>query len=533
VPAPVRTLVVWCPDWPVVAAGIAPDVPAVAVRANRVVAATPAARAEGVRAGQRRREAQGRCPGVTVVEPDPGREARAFELVVTALEAFTPRIELTRPGVVGFCTRGPSRWAGGDAALARRVRDAVDAVLGERGWGGHVRVGVADGPFAATLAARAATSVTGALVVPPGGSGVFLAPMPVAVLGRWAPGPGEDLAGVLVRLGLTTLGAFAALDPGDVVGRFGAFGERAHRLARGLDPRPVATGPPPPQLRVTIELDPPAERVDAAAFAAKRLADELHDRLDRAGLACTRVAVVAETDHGERRERTWRHEGMLGAAAVAERVRWQLEGWLQGPPAVRPSAGISRLTLEPDEVVPAHGRQLGFWGGETAAAARAARAVARVQGLLGADAVAVPERRGGRGPAERVGLVPAGAIDLTAPRSPVPPDGAALAPWPGRIPPPAPATVHHEPVPAEVLDGEGTTVTVSGRGMVSAPPARLSVAGGPWAPVEAWAGPWPAEERWWDPHGHRRRARLQVLAGGHAHLLALEGGRWWVEATYD
>ena len=62
----------------------------------------------------------------------------------------------------------------------------------------------------------------------------------------------------------------------------------------------------------------------------------------------------------------------------------------------------------------------------------------------------------------------------------------------------------------------------------------MSVAGERWAPVVAWAGPWPVDERWWDPPAHRRRARAQVVtADGTARLLALEGGRWWVEATYD
>ena len=51
---------------------------------------------------------------------------------------------------------------------------------------------------------------------------------------------------------------------------------------------------------------------------------------------------------------------------------------------------------------------------------------------------------------------------------------------------------------------------------------------------EGWAGPWPVDERWWDPPAHRRRARFQVVDDdGEAHLLAVEGGRWWVEATYD
>ena len=60
------------------------------------------------------------------------------------------------------------------------------------------------------------------------------------------------------------------------------------------------------------------------------------------------------------------------------------------------------------------------------------------------------------------------------------------------------------------------------------------MAGGPWTEVVAWAGPWPADERWWDPPAHRRRARLQVqLTDGGAYLVAVERGRWWVEATYD
>jgi protein ImuB len=532
-------MVVWVPDWPLVAAGVPADEPAAVFVANRVVACTAAARAADVRRHMRRREAQARCPSLRVLDRDADRDARAFEAVVVALEELTPRIEVTRPGRCAFPTRGPSRYFGGDAALGARVVDTVRAAL-EATPGlpsAAVTVGVADGAFAAAQAARRAHDAARrgeapVRVVAPRDSATYLAPLPLSSLDR------PELTGVLERLGLHRLGDLAALPAADVLGRFGTDGLEAHRLARGLDPRPPATRPPPADLVVATEIDPPAEEVAPAAFVARGLADELHRRLDHRGSACTRVVVTAETEHGERSERVWRHEGLLTAGAVADRVRWQLEGWVNAPVRRRPTAGISRLEIRPDEVVAADGRQLRFWGGDTRAAERAARAVARVQGLLGGEAVYVPEYAGGREPGEQLRLVPAGAVDGPAGavdgRSVLPETGSApAAPWPGRLPNPSPATVHPEPVPVEVLDRLGRPVVVDGRCEPTAIPARLRVAGRDRG-ITSWAGPWPVDERWWDVERHSRRARFQVISDdGIARLVVLERGRWAVTATYD
>jgi protein ImuB len=194
-----------------------------------------------------------------------------------------------------------------------------------------------------------------------------------------------------------------------------------------------------------------------------------------------------------------------------------------------------RIALVPDEVVAARGRQLGFWGGETAADERASRALARVQTLLGADAVRVPEWRGGRNPHDQIALVPAAAVDLTARRldpAPRTPDGAP--PWPGRLPSPSPAVVLPERRPVDVVDAHGRTVAVNGRGLLGAAPAALAVDSGRHVAVTAWAGPWLLEERWWDGDRGRRAARLQVCTDdGVARLVTLESGQWWVEAVYD
>ncbi len=526
--AGVRMTVVWCPDWPVIAWGIPLDEPALVVTANRVVATSPAARREGVAVGQRRREAQGRCPEVAVLERDLDREVRLFEPVVATLEELTPRIEVTGPGLAGFPTRGPSRFFGGDRALADEVVARVEPALARRGT---VRVGMADGLFAARLAARSTRARNGPLVVDPGGSAGFLADLPVETLDLPLDRSGS-LAQVLRRLGLRTLGAFATLDPGDVIGRFGRVGQLAHRLARGEDEYPPDLRRPAPDLAVTWQFDPPAERVESCAFVAKMLADELHDALGADGLACIRVAVEVESERGHVQLRLWRHEGALSASAMAERTRWQLDAWLrQG--ADGPGGGIVRLTLIPDEVVPASGRQLGFWGGRNERADDVTRVVARLQSMLGPEAVSVPEVQGGLAPAERIRLVPAAAVDLGEDR-PATAVGWVEEPWPGHVPPPYPARTHLDPVPVELLDDQGRPVGVDARGEITGPPALLRIGTGKRVrAVEAWAGPWPADQRWWDPITHRRRARLQVVTDdGTARLLVLEHGRWGVESIY-
>ena len=111
------------------------------------------------------------------------------------------------------------------------------------------------------------------------------------------------------------------------------------------------------------------------------------------------------------------------------------------------TAGISRLVLAPDDLGPAVGRQLGFWGGDPAAADRAGRALTRVQGMLGPDAVVTAFDGGGRTPVERIRWVPWGEPRDQPEREP--------RPWPGAVPGPAPARVFDPPVAAELLDAEG------------------------------------------------------------------------------
>ena len=538
---PRRMLTVWWAHWPVVAAGAAGQYgrhdPVIVLRANRVVAASPAALASGVVVGQRRRVAQQRCPEATLVEHDPDRDARAFEPVVRAVGEFTPRLELVEPGWLCVESRGPSRYFGGDEDLAARVVDTVAATVGATNTmedTGGLGVAIADGRFASAVAARRGAPTC---IVPPGGSAEFLAPLPVAWLGDTGEVDAE-LVGLLARLGLATLGAVAALERIDVEARFGPPGAHAHRLASGDDERPAHALDPPVERAVERTFDDPVLQLGPLVFVGKQLADELVANLAAAGLSCVRLVAAAETEHGERSERTWYRGNGLSAAAIVERIRWQLDGWVAQPGGL--TAGVVLLRLEPVELRPVGGEQLRLWGGLSAADQRAVRTIARLAGMVGEPAVQVPAWQGGRLPGDRYQWVPATTTDLTDPDDTagrLRPKLAGEQPWPGSLPAPSPSLLgapgEDAPREAVVLDAAGHRVAVSGRGAVSAPPASLAVEGRAPQPIIGWAGPWPVDECWWDSLRHRRLARFQlVTADGAAHLAVVEQQHWWLFASY-
>jgi protein ImuB len=455
--------------------------------------------------------------------PEAQQAARLSEQVIATVTGFCPTVEAVEPGICAFAARGPARYFGGESALASKIIAAV-AELGVQS-----RVGVADGLFAAQLAARS-PSPEAIRWIPPGETPGFLAAQPVSVLADQGLAD-QDLAGLLKRLGLVTLGDLAALPPGDVASRFGEAGEAVHRLANGLDSRPLAPRPPADDLSAAREFDPPEPLAEPVVFVAKALAEQLHAGLAARGLTCVRVQVQATWADGGQSSRLWRHDGLLTAAGVADRVRWQLDGWQPEQPeqpdpgdGQYPGGGIAALRLVPDQVVRAAGHQLALWG-ETVISDQVARAAMRVQALLGHEAVLRPVRSGGRNVSEQVTPVPFG--EKTEPALPVGP------PWPGRIMGAAPGVVYPAARAAEVIDDDGRLVTVTGRCVLSAAPAWLAIEREPARRVAGWAGPWPLSERWWDPAAARRRARFQLATDdGRAWLAVVQDGRWQIEAGY-
>jgi protein ImuB len=540
---PSRFVTVWFPDWPVTAAGFSADIPAAVMAADRVVARTPAAANEGVVIGQRRRQAQRRCPNIELVDHDPDRAAREFEPIVRVIAELSPRFDVIEPGWISLAARGPSRYFGGDLLLSEKLLAAVTtSVAGERPG-----IGVADGRFASSVAARLSVRRREPVMIEPEGSSAFCAELPIG----WLQTLGEsdpELVELFVRLGLRRLGDLAELHETDVIGRFGHPGVHAYQLASGVDLRPPSTTDPAPERRLDRVLDDPAAQSGAVVFTAKQLADELAGSLGADGRVCTRLVVLLETEHGERSERSWYRSAGLTASAMVERVRWQLDAWINLPKGSDQelTGGISLVRLTPDEIRADDGRQLGLWGGQSEADRQASRAIARLATLTSESSVTVPVWRGGRLPADRYQWVPATMVDLDGRARAVSRAGTGsgpAGPWPGALPAPSPATVFVDPHPIELLDENNEAVMVSGRGVISARPTSLRLMmgddsrgwrAGPHRPIVAWAGPWPVEERWWEPEAHRRLARFQVVTDDHnGYLVIAEKQRWWISARYD
>lgn len=538
-----RTLVVWCPDWPVVAAlaeaaesgtVVEPGAPAAVLANNVVEVCNGPARAEGVRRGQRRRDAQARCPELLLLPANPDRDARSFEPVLTMVEEHRPGVAPIRPGLLALPAPGryfASGEVSGEEAAAALL---AEVLVGAGVW--DCRFGVADDVFTAEQASKQALP-QGCVVVEPGGGAAYLASLPVGVLADDGQ-QGRDLADLLRRLGLPTLGDLARLSAAEMTDRFGSYGALVHRRVTGRAEERLASRTPPPELTCEIGFEPPLESAEAVTFSVRTTAERFVAGLADRQLVATSVRIEAECDGVVTSARTWLHPRCFTSRDLVDRVHWQLQAGMptSGLRSRKDSgaigAPVERIRFLPDTVEPAGDHADGLWGGGADEAV--VRGVARVQAMVGYDAVRVPVLQGGRGAGDRQAMVPWGerAVGLRP----------LEQPWPGRIPGPAPARVFSSPPAAEVVDEGGRPVGVTERGVVTGEPWRFRALGArphlPWQPVASWAGPWPVDEGWWlatEPDGgHCRSARFQVVGvDGRAWLMRWRATGWEVEAGYD
>jgi nucleotidyltransferase/DNA polymerase involved in DNA repair len=171
------------------------------------------------------------CPQGCYVPPDMAKYARVSGQVMEILRRFTDCVEPISIDEAFLDVTASRRALGTGETIARALKDAVRSETSLT-----ASVGVATSKLVAKVASDL-RKPDGLVVVPPGGEAALLAPLPVRRL--WGVGP--KMEEVLARLGVSTIGELAALDPARLERRLGTHGHDLLLLARGIDDRPVVS----------------------------------------------------------------------------------------------------------------------------------------------------------------------------------------------------------------------------------------------------------------------------------------------------
>jgi DNA polymerase-4 len=191
------------------------------------------ARRFGVASAMPISEAWRRCPKGVYLHPDMERYARESARIMAVLERFSDRVEPVSIDEAFLDATGSERALGSGETIGRNLKQAIRD---------ETQLTASVGVASSKLVAKVASDVRkpdGLTVVAPGTEAAFLAPLPVRRL--WGVGP--KMEETLAKLGVTTIGELAALDPQRLARKIGTHGHDLQRLARGEDDRDVAREP--------------------------------------------------------------------------------------------------------------------------------------------------------------------------------------------------------------------------------------------------------------------------------------------------
>ncbi len=238
-----------------------------AERRGVIATASYEARKFGIRSAMASATAMRRCPELILI---PGRMS-AYREASRAMHAiFTDYTDLIEPLSLDEAFLDVSNcklYRGSATLIAREIRKRISQSIGIT-----VSAGIAPNKFLAKVASDW-NKPDGQYVITPGEIESFLADLPVRKI--W--GVGKVTAARLEKLGIKTCGDVRQYDLFQFVQQFGSFGEHIHKLACGIDDRPVVS-----QWRrksISVENTYPRDLADLPACLDKL--PELIESLDR------------------------------------------------------------------------------------------------------------------------------------------------------------------------------------------------------------------------------------------------------------
>jgi DNA polymerase-4 len=223
------------------------------------------------------------CPHATVLPPRFALYQALSEQVMGVLADAAPVVE---PVSLDEAFLEPPQLAGAAAAEVERFAAALRADV-RSVTGLPASVGAGSGKQLAKIASELAKP-DGLRVVDPAAQHDVLAPLPVRML--WGVGPVAEAA--LLRAGVQTIGELAGLDTREAARLLGGtVGTELHRLAQGVDDRPVAPRAAAKQVSAETTFDVDLTAMSAVHDAVARLAEAAHRRLLASGRAARTVTV--------------------------------------------------------------------------------------------------------------------------------------------------------------------------------------------------------------------------------------------------
>ena len=197
-----------------------------------VLTASYEARKFGVKSAMPMAEAMRRCPNALVVPPHFDRYQEKSKAIMAAFADFSPSVEAISLDEAFIDMTGASGIFGTPEKIANLIREAVRDVTG----GLTASVGIAATKYVAKVASDF-NKPNGITVVAPSETIEWLDPLPVSRL--WGAGP--KTVPRFHKLGIKTIGEVRRADSLKLKQQFGNGAAHFQALARGEDPRRVAT----------------------------------------------------------------------------------------------------------------------------------------------------------------------------------------------------------------------------------------------------------------------------------------------------
>lgn len=474
--------------------------------------------------------------GVEIRPRSQAQEKSAHAALLDIGWSVSPRIEDTAEDTIVLDLTGLTYLFGSEEEIGAHLAGRASEC------GLLPNVAIAANVETAAIAARGFAGIT---VIPSGEEAKRLADLPVGVLS-----PSLETSETLIRWGVHTCGALAALPILGLSERLGQEGVRLHELACGAGSRSLAMAEPAHAFAEEMELDDAVEELEPLSFLLGRLLDQLCARLAARSLAAAALRVRFELQHSPEnarnlREEIWREKNSPG----------MYERELQLPVPVRdsktllkllrlrlqanpPGAPIEKIALAAEAARP-RATQGGLFLPRFPDPEKLEITIARIAGVVGEGNVGSPlladTHRPGEFQMRRFLAAAEAAKAAEAKRN----DGGALDAGEQRRNSKVPASFRafRPAIPAklELEAGRPTRVVFQGaRGEVRA-------ASGPWRTSGDWwrEDPWQQEE--WDLEIHfrssagRRDARAGAHPDGGLYCVYYDALRrsWFVRGIYD